>query len=83
MEFALHDLAGGADQRRLRDGDLVTVATELDFHVDPALWVQYDQVVRPAGVAPLLATVPGSANALATPMAPVTACEAWHRRGVK
>ena len=30
-----------------------------------------------------LATVPGSANAVATPIAPVTACEAWQRRGVK
>ena len=30
-----------------------------------------------------LATVPGKANALATPMAPVTAWEAWQRRGVK
>ena len=30
-----------------------------------------------------LATVPGSAKAVATPMAPVTACEAWQRRGVK
>jgi energy-coupling factor transporter ATP-binding protein EcfA2 len=34
MEIALQDLAGGADQRRLRDGDLVTVATALDLHVD-------------------------------------------------
>ena len=33
-------------------------------------------------VAPLI-TVPGSANAVATPIAPVTACEAWQRRGVK
>jgi hypothetical protein len=39
MEIALQDLAGGADQRRLRDGDLVTVATELDLHVDAALRV--------------------------------------------
>ena len=31
----------------------------------------------------LLATVPGKAKAVATPMAPVTACEAWQRRGVK
>jgi hypothetical protein len=47
MEIALQDLAGGADQRRLRDGDLVTVATELDLHVDAALWVQHGDVVRP------------------------------------
>ena len=30
-----------------------------------------------------LATVPGSAKAVLTPMAPVTACEAWHLWGVK
>ena len=30
-----------------------------------------------------LATVPGKAKAVATPMAPVAACEAWQRRGVK
>ena len=77
MEIALQDLAGGADQRRLRDGDLVTVATELDLHVDAALWVQHGDVVRPGRrSAPLLATVPGRAKAVATPMAPVAACEA-------
>ena len=38
---------------------------------------------QPAARAMPLATVPGNANALATPMAPVTACEAWQRRGVK
>ena len=86
VEIALQDLAGGADQRRLRDGDLASpVATELDLHVDAALRVQHGDVVRPGAAlgCRALATVPGRAKAVATPMAPVAACEAWHRRGVK
>ena len=64
---------------------LAVPLTELDLDVDAALRVQHRDVVRlPAGRSPrVLATVPGRAKAVATPMAPVTACEAWHRRGVK
>jgi hypothetical protein len=38
---------------------------------------------RPSPAKLPLATVPGKAKALATPIAPVTACEVWQRRGVK
>ena len=42
-----------------------------------------DTVRVPSRAGAPLATVPGKAKAVATPIAPVTAWAAWQRRGVK
>ena len=59
-------------------------AFDRHLDVDAALRVQHrDDTRAGAGSTAPLITVPGSAKAVATPIAPVTACEAWQRRGVK
>ena len=73
VQLALHDLARGAHQRGALDRARRRPApSSLDLDVDAALRVQHRQRVacrRSARAA--LATVPGSAKAVATPMAPV------------
>jgi hypothetical protein len=85
VQFALQDLSWPcAPARRGLDAGVSSPWPSIvHFHVDAALWVQHRHAARAAGCTALLATVPGNAKAVATPMAPVTACDAWQRFGVK
>ena len=74
VKVALEDLPGGADEAGpAHDHHLAVPLGELNLDLDPALRVQDRDLVRPRRHVLEVATVPGSANAVATPMAPVTA----------
>ena len=83
MEFALQNLSGGAHQRGALDAGVGATAFDRHLDVDAPLGMQHRDVTRTGRLTAPLITVPGSAKAVATPMAPVTACDAWQRRGVK
>ena len=84
VKFALEDLASGADERRAGGPRSRRRAPRPRPRPrsGPAGAVRRPGASRARDrCSP--ATVPGSANAVATPMAPVTAWEVWHRCGVK
>ena len=84
VQLALQDLSGGAHERGALHAGVCAETLDSHLDVDAALRDAAPTMrARLARAAPLAITVPGSANAVATPIAPVTACDAWQRRGVK